>query len=218
MTVAWPISWVGAQRDVLAGDIGAHVALETLRHCAHLYAVGPVEHVRGEISIFDSTPFIARVRDGAIEIDHGWGEGACFLVWAQVPAWREVRLTVRAELADLEAAMVSAGVACGLDVSRRFPFRLRGRAEAVVFYVLDKRDGLPHTAELHERAKVRYTVEDERIEVVGFYSDRHRGIFTPKDANVHMHMKTADGRRSGHVEAIRLAAGSTVGLPDSPRS
>ena len=55
--------------------------------------------------------------------------------------------------AALVAAVVSAGAALGLDVSRPFPFRVSGRAEAIRFHVLDKRDDLPHTPERHESAK-----------------------------------------------------------------
>ncbi len=58
----------------------------------------------------------------------------------------------------------------------------------VTFHVLDKRDGLPHTPERHEQAKVRFQIDGCAVEVLGFYSTRHRGAFTPTER--------ADGRRS----------------------
>ncbi len=41
------VAWVGAQRDVLAGDRRAVVRLAELRRFVHLYALGPLEGLRG---------------------------------------------------------------------------------------------------------------------------------------------------------------------------
>ena len=79
--------------------------------------------------------------------------------------------------------------------------------------MLDKRDGLPHNPERHEQAKVRRTLRHTVVELIGFYARQHRGIFTPRGSNVHVHLRTEDGRVSGHLETIRLAAGSRIGVP-----
>jgi acetolactate decarboxylase len=92
-------------------------------------------------------------------------------------------------------------------------FLVRAPAADVTFHVLDKRDGLPHTAVLHDRAKVRFQLAQEAVDVLGFYSQRHRGIFTPKDSDLHMHVRTLDGRASGHVERIAVAAGAVIAVP-----
>jgi hypothetical protein len=61
-----------------------------------------------------------------------------------------------------------------LDLDQPFPFLITRRVERVAFHVLDKRDGLPHNAELHERAKAKSTLPDTRLDIVGFYSNTHR--------------------------------------------
>ena len=58
------VRWVGAQRDVLGGDLRGHVDLETLSSVPHLYGLGPLEGVRGEVSIFGGVPSIARIEAG----------------------------------------------------------------------------------------------------------------------------------------------------------
>jgi acetolactate decarboxylase len=83
----------------------------------------------------------------------------------------------------------------------------------VTFHVLDKRDGLPHTPERHERAKVRFEIERQSVEVLGFYSRWHRGVFTPKDSDLHMHFRTLNGRASGHVERIAVEPGAVIAVP-----
>ena len=92
-------------------------------------------------------------------------------------------------------------------------FLLRGVATALVYHVLDKRDGLPHSPARHEAAKVRFTLRDREVEVIGFHSTAHRGIFTPADSDVHMHFRATDGRASGHVEHLAMAPGWALGLP-----
>jgi hypothetical protein len=55
----------------------------------HLYGLGPLEGLRGEVSIFGSVPSIARIEQDMVVTASSWRARACFLVWAQVPAWFE---------------------------------------------------------------------------------------------------------------------------------
>ena len=79
--------------------------------------------------------------------------------------------------------MVALAREAGLDPDRPLPFRVRATAVEATLHVLDKRDGLAHNPERHEQAKVRRTVEDAPVELVGFYSRQHRGIFPPGESN-----------------------------------
>ena len=207
------VAWAGAQRDVLAGNLKPTITLGELRHLEHLYALGPVEGLTGEISVFDGVPLIARVIGSTVVVDGDRDVGACFLVYADVPSWRWT--TMRSSLidADLESHVATLAASHDLDDGAPLAFLLRGVASTLVFHVLDKRDGLPHSPERHEQAKVRLTLRDCEIEVIGFLSASHRGIFTPADRNVHMHFRTTDEHASGHVERLDLAPDWTLGLP-----
>jgi acetolactate decarboxylase len=208
------VRWHGAQRDVLKGDLRGRVALDALASTSHLYALGPLEGVRGEVTILDSVPSIARIERDAVVTAASWDVRACFLVWAQVPAWDERATDAPVEdLLGLEGAVLDLADASGFDLARPLPFRVRGTVTEATLHVLDKRDALPHDQAQHERAKVRRTLRERPVELVGFHSRSHRGIFTPGDANVHVHLRTADGRISGHLESIRLAPDARVGVP-----
>ncbi|HEX6776298.1 MAG TPA: hypothetical protein VF238_10640 [Methylomirabilota bacterium] len=214
MAVGSGVRWIGAQRDVLDGDLWGHGDLEALSTASHLYALGPLEGLRGEVSIFDSVPSIARIEKDCVVTSASWSARACFLVWAQVPKWSEcVRHLAPADLDGIERAAVALAGEAGLDPARPLPFRIRGTAVEATFHVLDKRDDLPHNPERHEKAKVRRLLVHAPVELVGFYSRQHRGIFTPKESNVHVHLRTEDGLISGHLETIRLAEGGQVAVP-----
>ncbi len=209
---AWAVRWVGAQRDVLAGDISGKIDLGTLAALPHLYALGPREGLQGEVTVFDGRPSVARVVEGRIEIDRSFDHHACFLVFATVATWEETVLAGPiCGVPVLEDIVVEA--AAGSRVGAPLPFRVTGRANRVAFHVLDKRDGLAHSPALHERAKIHFALEGEAVEIIGFFSSRHHGIFTPKDANVHLHVRTIDDRMSGHLEEVELAPGASLWLP-----
>lgn len=210
----YTVKWVGAQRNVLQGDISGHIALSSLSDLPNLYAVGPAERLRGEVSIFDSVPAISRITDGSLKIETNFNHCACFLVYAQVSAWHRILFpTAIGDEATLETHIVKFASELSIDVSRPFPFLINPIPERATLHVLDKRDGLTHNPKLHEKAKVRFLIQREPVEVIGFYSNRHRGIFTPGDANIHMHAKSADERMSGHLEKIQLERGATLAVP-----
>jgi len=199
---------------VLGGDLRGHVELENLASAPHLYGLGPLEGLRGEVTIFESVPSIARIEQETVVTSASWSARACFLVWALVPAWFErVSDAIPAGLDGIEREVIALAQGAGLDPARPMPFRVRATAVEATLHVLDKRDGLPHNPERHEQAKVRRTLERAPVELVGFYSRQHRGIFTPGESNVHVHLRTEDGRMSGHLETIRLAAGAQVAVP-----
>ena len=192
--------------------------IEALSAVPHLYGLGPLEGLRGEVSIFGSVPSIARIEREMVVTAASWRARACFLVWAQVPAWFErsfdrSKEAIPAGLDGIEREVVALAREAGLDPDRPLPFRVRATAVEATFHVLDKRDGLPHNPERHEQAKVRRTLERAAVELVGFYSRHHRGIFTPGESNVHVHLQTEDGRISGHLETIRLAPGARIAVP-----
>ena len=186
----------------------------------HLYGLGPLEGLRGEVSIFGSVPSIARIEREMVVTAASWRARACFLVWAQVPAWSErsferSKEAVPGGLDGIERAVVALALEAGLDPERPLPFRVRATAVEATFHVLDKRDGLAHNPDRHEQAKVRRTLEHAPVELVGFYSRHHRGVFTPGESNVHVHLQTEDGRISGHLETIRLAPGARIAVPEA---
>ena len=94
------VHWAGAQRDVLGGDLWGHVDLEILSSAPHLYGLGPLEGLRGEVSIFGGVPSIARIEGEAVVTAASWSARACFLVWAQVPVWLD--RACDSALADLD--------------------------------------------------------------------------------------------------------------------
>jgi acetolactate decarboxylase len=69
------------------------------------------------------------------------------------------------------------------------------------------------TTRPHDELKVRFVSESEPVTVIGVYSTQHAGIFTHHGSSTHIHMVSADERRSGHVDAIYLGEHARAFVP-----
>lgn len=213
-TKSWCVEWFGSQGDFIAGKAEESVSLERFDGLESLYAVGPLEQARGEVSIYDSIPLISEVHDGRVNVTIDSCRHAAFLVYAIVENWR--RVTVRNPInteQQLEDYLLAWGVTSGIDVDQPFAFLLNGLIAQATFHILCNRGGGRYNPERHEKSKVRFPIAKESVEVIGFYSRCHRGIFTPRDSNFHMHVRTLDNRFSGHLEVFNWEYGVMLYLP-----
>jgi acetolactate decarboxylase len=213
-TKSWRVEWFGSQGDFISGKAEEAVSLERFADLESLYAVGPLEQARGEVSIYDSIPLISQVQGGQVDVTIDFYRHAAFLVYAIVEDWRRVTVPEPIETEQqLENQLVAWAVTSGIDVDQPFAFLLNGLVAQATFHVLCNRGRGRYNAELHEKSKVRFPIANESVEVVGFYSRHHRGIFTPRDSNFHMHVRTLDNRFSGHLEVFNWEHGVMLYLP-----
>lgn len=210
------LRFIGSQRDtIMHGKVAAAVDLRTLAATRHLYAIGPIEQLRGEITIIDSRPALARVAaDGAVKVAESFEAGAPFLVWAEVPAWRTIPIPAEVRTSrDLEAFVPRAAAAAGLAPERPLPFLIQGSNDRIDFHILNRIGDEPHDAEKHKQIQVPFALKRVEAIVVGFYSQSHRGIFTTMDSAIHIHFQTPDNGASGHIQDLEIAAGAMLSLP-----
>jgi hypothetical protein len=77
--------FIGAQREtIMNGKLAAALDLNTLANRTHIYGLGPLEQLRGEVTIADGRPALARVApDGTVSVTRSFAVGAPFFVWAE---------------------------------------------------------------------------------------------------------------------------------------
>lgn len=203
------VRWFGSLRGVLGGgDLSSHGTLRDLADRPHLYALGPVAGLRGEITVLDGVATVARVRNGEILIERTTDVGACFLAYAAVSRWRETRLSV-AVVSETDLAEWFARLPAPTPP---FVFVIRGTPAALHYHVIDKADAAPHDPTEHARAKVHFELRERPVAIVGFCAPNHRGVFIPEGQTLHMHFVSDDGRASGHIDAMRLRPGAVLSL------
>jgi acetolactate decarboxylase len=210
------VRWVGEMhKAVHEGDTGGKVALASLLATPHLFAIGPVAGLRGEITVIDGAPSIGLVGEEGPLVSARAEVDAAFLVWAREPRW--VRLVIPESIRteqDIETFVPQAAKEAGLTSDEPLPFRIEGRADRVDLHVIWQDKDTPPGKEAHEKAKVPAVILGASVAIVGFWSPSHRGVFTPAFSDIHMHVVSGDGRSTGHVESMRLAPGAVLMLPD----
>jgi acetolactate decarboxylase len=67
-------------------------------------------------------------------------------------------------------------------------------------------------AEAHQN-QVSYQLNNEQVEVIGFFSTEHKAVFTHHDSFLHMHLLTADKSKIGHLDEALFGKGIKLYLP-----
>jgi acetolactate decarboxylase len=208
--------FIGAQREtIMNGKLAAALDLNTLAGRAHLYGLGPLEQLRGEVTIADGRPALARVAsDGTVSVTPSFAAGAPFFVWAEVPHWIETPIPAEVRsFEDLEGFVPRAANAAGLDAEKPLPFLVIGREDLIEFHILNRIGDPPHNMEEHKKIQIKFELAKTEATIVGFHSIRHRGIFTPGESNIHIHFETPDNDQSGHIQKLEIGNGAILSLP-----
>jgi len=222
------VEYVGAQNDVfVSGKASSVVSLEDLANRKGLYAMGPIDGLDGEITIFDSKPYITQVRGTDYVLDTTLKHGAFFLVWSEQTKWQEnvpLPNTVKGYV-DLQQFVKSQAQVAGIDVTKPFPFLLSGTPAELKWHInIDRTEGKPITKELYAKSKEPFVMKGEAVDIIGFYSESHAGIFLTKYTPVikedsgmtnaiHIHLVSRTSKAAGHIDDITLGENMTLRLP-----
>lgn len=222
------VEYYGSQRSIFdSGKAEAKVPLTAMSGDAATFGVGAVAGLDGEITVFEGKPYVVKVRKNGLTLDHGTNHSAIFAVWTKQSRWADepVPAEVKSYL-DLQNFVKVRAVAAGIDVSKPFPFLLSGTPAEVTWHInVDRTEGKPITRELFARSKAVFALRNQPMDIVGFHSERHAGVFVSAYAPatkakemanaIHIHLLARDGKTAGHIDDILLAGGMTLRLPKS---
>lgn len=196
------------------GDLSAKADLENFKHEKHFYALGAVENLKGEILVLDSKAFIPRLSDSSLKISHDFDVSASLLVYASVPSWVSQPLPAGLESSHLEDFIKEAAHNKGIDTTQAFPFLLDGRVKALRWHVVNWPEGdTLHTHRKHIESGLQGVLHKREVRILGFWSNKHKGIFTHHSSVVHMHFVTADEKIAGHVDKLVTSGEMILKLP-----
>lgn len=221
-----PLFQYGGMRETLA--MKNHQARVTLREITaddHVFAVGALDGLAGEITIVDSEAVTTGVgSDGTLVALDPSDRAATMLVGAEVDVWMELELDAPIAAADFDDAIRDLAATHGLDPATPFPFVVEGTFVDVKLHVIHGAcpvHARMHDIELADDARP-FEMKTARIEgiVVGVYAENAVGTLTHPDTSVHAHLVFVDpvtgDRITGHLEDRGIAAGSKIRVPRAP--
>jgi acetolactate decarboxylase len=221
------VGYVGAQSDIFkTGKASSVVSLEEFNGRKGFYAIGPIAGLDGEITIFDSKPYITKVRGSDYLVDQTLNHGAIFLVWTEQSKWQDIPIpSAIKNYVDLQQFVKEQAKSAGIDVSKAFPFLLSGTPAEIKWHInLDRSEGQPITRELFAASKAGYVTKREPVDIIGFYAENHPGEFISALApaikensgiknSIHIHLVSRTSKAAGHIDTIALGTDMVLRLP-----
>jgi len=206
---------VGALKEIMSGDLDSNINLDELREVPNLYALGAIAGLKGEIQIINSKPYNSRVTTENFTIDTDFNASAALLVYTQVPEWHEFSIPKAIlTLKQFEDFLEYTAVKAGVDTSQPFPFMIEGYVRKIDWHIVNwDENNASHSRESHLASGLNGIMVEEDVEILGFYSKDHKGIYTHHDANWHMHFNAKDQNLAGHLDDLLLGEYMTLKLP-----
>jgi len=198
----------GAMKNVMwKGELAGTINLDTIKDKNGLYGLGPVEYLTGELLIIDGKSYVSTVTsDSTMEVNENYKVKAPFLVYANQTDWNIEDLPSEIKtIKELEEFIDKKT----LNYKRPFVFKLIGQVDSAKIHIqnLPKGTKVSSPEEAHQGQK-NYLLENSKVEIVGFFSTEHKGIFTHHDSNIHMHLITTDRNKMGHLDKVFFGNGS----------
>ncbi len=197
------IKIVGAMKNVMwKGELGSSINLDTIADKNGLYAIGPESYLTGELLINNGKSYVSKVTsDSTMTVKKTFGVSAPFLVYGNVTEWNEIELPANVRtIKDVEKFIGNTTI----DFNRPFVFKLMGQTSAII-HIQNLPEGTKVSSpqEAHQ-GQTNYELFNENVEIVGFFSTQHKGVFTHHDSYVHMHLITKDESKMGHVDELEI--------------
>lgn len=196
---------VGSMSNMGKENFAPHISLDTLSNKKTLVGLGPLGKMQGEIMVLDGKPFGVSVNaKGEGIVSSNWNVEAPFFVYANVEKWQTINAELSiADLNDLQKQIENLAQKHKIDISEPFPFKIIGNFKKLTTHVV-----MPRSAEIvgYQAGKKQadYHLTNQDGELLGFYSQKHQGIYTHKDSFIHIHFISSDFTTMGHVDAIEL--------------
>jgi len=216
MTFAQKVHTSGEARNVMMGiDLSPTIQIDSLTSKPNLYALGPVENLQGEITVFNGAVHTSSIANGKIVSRLQNNVRAPFLAYAYVSNWQLYELTVQiTNQKSVEQLVDSIGKIHGYTDSDAFPFLLESTWQHLDFHII-MRDTTEekHSHESHNKAKVKFNRKETDATLLGFYSRHHEGVFTHRGQYVHIHYLREDKNETGHLDDVQHVGSIKLFLP-----
>ncbi len=193
---------VGQMKDVMwKGELFGKISLDTISNTKGLYGLGPKSYLSGEILINNGKTYTSEVlSDSTMIVEENNNVEAPFFVYSNVTEWNIKRLPDSLKsIAQLEKYITEASE----KIKKPFAFKLYGDVSKATIHIqnLPKNTKVSSPKEAHQ-GQTNYNIENKDVEIIGFFSKEHQGIFTHHDSFLHMHLITRDLKKMGHLDNV----------------
>jgi len=199
------------KNKMLKGELDGTIELDTISDKKGLYGLGPITYLTGEILINNGITYISKVlTDSTMLVEKESKVAAPFFVYGNVNIWKTLALSDSiSNISDLEKFIDKQTI----KHQKPFVFKLIGKVNTAKIHIQNSPSvtKVSSPKEAHQ-GQVNYNLTDEDVEIIGFFSKVHQGVFTHKGSYLHMHLITKDESQMGHLDMAEFGE-MTLFLP-----
>lgn len=205
----------GSLHEIMGGNFASTISLKEVASIPHLYALGAVQNLDGEIQIFDGKPMNSRRSKEMMSIDNSFNASAALLVYASVAEWEEITIpTMVKSQGQFEIFLQQQAEKVGIDTSKPFPFLLIGGVAKLNWHVVNGQElSSVNTKQSHMQTGLNGVLTHAYVDILGFYDNSNTGSFVHKGSKTHMHFRAQHANVAAHVDSVFLGQDLTLKLP-----
>lgn len=199
------IKVVGQMRDVMwKGALAGNISTDSLNYPT-AYGLGPIEYLKGEVLLFEGQTFISKVIDSnAHRVTQVNSIKAPFFVYSKDSDLTEISIPTRElSLRSTEQLIDS----LYLDYEKPLLVSIAGVFQDLTIHSVNLPEGSAvSSADEAHKGLTQYHYQNLSGSIVGFFSRKHKAIFTHHDSYFHAHFISDDRSIMGHVDSISFQA------------
>jgi alpha-acetolactate decarboxylase len=208
----------GTLREVLhEGHSEGRIDLQTATREPHVYGLGAMEALHGEVVILDSRAWVARGDAGGQTTSTHKAEPkdrATLLITAQVPRWTARTLERDVSPSDFDRVIREMADGAGLKEIPTVPFVIQGTLMDLQMHVVNGACPM-NASEGGKDAPIRTALAEARGTLVGIHTNADPGVLTHHGSSTHVHaLLNGPPIAAGHVDSVGVKAGAIVRFPE----
>jgi len=203
------IEVVGQMRDVMwKGDLAGKISTDSLNH-PNAYGLGPIEYLKGEVLLFEGQTFISKVIDSiAHQVSQVNSIKAPFFVYSKESDLNAISVgPSEFSLKSIEELIDS----LYFDYDKPLLIRIDGVFNDISVHSVNLPEGSSVSSpDQAHMGLTQYSYKNLSGSIIGFFSRKHKAIFTHHDSFLHAHFISDDHSVMGHVDSVLFNSDNTT--------
>ena len=198
------IKIVGAMKNVMMkGELFGNIYLDTISNKKHLYGIGPLENLLGEILVIDGKAYNSIVlSESKMKVEKSFNLKAPFFVYGNQFEWEKIELPSNIKTLNQLEKFIDEKTN---DINFPFVFKIKGKIEYANIHIVNLASGsIVKSPKDAHKGQINYKIYNKNSEIIGFFSRKHKAIFTHHTTFMHLHLITNNRKMMGHLDDIKI--------------
>ena len=182
------------------GDLEGKITTDSLNNNT-AYGIGPIEYLKGEILLFEGQTYVSKVIDSLQhKVEQTTSSRAPFFVYSTASDLKEINIPQEVFSLKSTENLIDSLYS---DYELPLLIRIDGMFDAITVHSVNLAEGSTVSSpDQAHQGLTKYHYENVSGSLIGFFSRKHKAVFTHHDSFFHAHFISDDRDILGHAEAI----------------